>query len=148
MVWIICIDLPTRPFPGLVGKVDYPSMAPTVSITVGIFPVVGFFIFTRRTSNTLTFRKIIEESSSLLRVPLLIFLVQHFYGGGSEVVGKFHLTVNFCASCWGFSSAWSSRRSPLLSPGCWYLTANLAALWRYLSRPLVPCDDRVSKVLG
>ena len=51
---------------------------PDVSITVGYPPSFGLFIFARCVYNTLEFRKSLEDSSTFLRVPLLIFDVQRF----------------------------------------------------------------------
>ena len=53
---------------------------------------------------------------------LSIFYVSNVFGGSSKVVRNsspyFLIACNFRASCWGFPSARSSRRSPLFLTGC------------------------------
>ena len=55
---------------------------------------------------------------------------------GSEVVGKFSFTVKFRASCWGFSSARYSCRSPLLLPVCQF--SEPLFWWRFCGLLLLP----------
>ena len=49
-------------------------------LSISIFPVMRYFIFTRCVSNTLDFWKNIEDSAPFLRVPLSIIDVQRFLG--------------------------------------------------------------------
>ena len=74
----------------------------------------------------------IYDMDSILSVPLLRVLsrlnVSNFIEEGYEVVGNFSLTINFCTSCSGFTSARFSWRSMILFPGCWYPPTNISAV--------------------
>ena len=92
----LILRLSSRTFSGLVGEVAYtPIKSPDVSITVGIFPSVDFFVLQGVLSNSLEFQKNLMGSATFLGVPLRLF-VSGVFGGGSKVVGKFD--VNFRTS--------------------------------------------------
>ena len=88
---------------------------PDVSVMVGICPIVGLFIFTRCVSNTLDFRKNIEDSDPLLGFPIRIFFCATFSYEAPKLSVN---TLSISAQASEVSSARSSRLSLILSPGC------------------------------
>ena len=132
------------PFSGLVDDMDSTPMVPDLSITVRILSVCVCLFLQSVCSNTLAFWENIEDSDPFLRVPFDFLCVQIFQRTSKllsnappillQVAEDFHSYIlrGLWYCCWVFD-----RR-----------TTCLAALLWYLSRTLVPCDDRGSKFLG
>ena len=120
------------------------------SITVGYMTSLVLFIFKRCVYKTLAFWKNLKESAKLLNVTLSIFdvFVQRFLMEAPKLSDHFlslSLSVR-AADIFLLPNIIDGLRS------CNWVVDNLTAclvglLW-YLFCPSVPCDDRVSKVIG
>ena len=101
---------------------------PDVSITVGIWPILGLFIITRCVSKTLAFWGGLEDSAPLLGVPLSVVFVQCF---------QRRLRI-FWKQFWPYPrnllGGLRSCRCVANRP-----TARLAEFLQDIARPLVPC---------
>ena len=75
----ICLFLVSKALLGFGWRCGFSyHIFPDVSITVGYIPSLSLFIFISCVSNTLDFRRNIEESTPFLRAPLYIFDVWRF----------------------------------------------------------------------
>ena len=106
------------------------SIFPDVSITVVYLNRFGLFIFIRCTSNTLSFRRNLEDSAPFLGVTLPIFDAWFVTEEALKLPETFlSLSISIRVSE-VFSSAWSSWRYPLLLEGFRYMPARMASFWR------------------
>ena len=67
---------------------------------------------------------------------------------GQGLFAGFSLTENFHASCWYFTSTWSSCRSPILSKVALFLRSCMAVFFDLLFIPKCSLFYRGSKILG
>ena len=126
MVHIFILRLSAWPFSGLVSVAESPPICFTPTLWLSWNLPIGFFL--RHVLKTpWNFGKNFSNPLHYWGFPFLFFFARHVYGGNSESGRKFSITGNSRASCWGFPSARSSRRSPILSLDCWYPPTCLAA---------------------
>ena len=85
----LILRLRAWPYLGLVGEAaPSPLSLHLLSGAAGLYPL-GLFCFTRCISNTLAFRRILEDSALFLRVTLSIFDVRRFPEEAPELPAKF-----------------------------------------------------------
>ena len=128
------LRLLARPF-GLVGSWFLFPLFPAVPRTVGICPLMEFFVLWGASSNNLAFQNNLEGSTLFLGI-LLILFVSNVFWGGSKVVGYFD--ANFHAS-WRVYYVCYSWCSLLLSPCFWSSNHSCMVVVLWDSSTLVPC---------
>ena len=95
----LILRLPARPLLGLVREAASPSVNYIPALWRCCYLPIRFFLFTRNITNTLSFRRNLEESALILRVPISVFGCPPFSGGGSEVSVDFYFVLPAGVRC-------------------------------------------------
>ena len=147
----LILRLRAWPYLGLVGEAaPSPLSLHLLSGAAGLYPL-GLFCFTRCISNTLAFRRILEDSALFLRVTLSIFDVRRFPEEAPELPAKFlslslpRELVSFFSSAWStnnLGSLWYCRRVDI------FLFSHMSGFFGFLLVPKVSLFSWGSEILG